>query len=385
MALAITGVVVSGGLLAAHSAGVFPPNSIGASRPVAATLTLVTPETNTLTPTVRVQTDHAKVLKVTALTGGLQIAGSFSKNEWIPSKPLSYATTYTLQVTAEGGSPLRRLKRSVTWTTELPPISLSYTINPVNGQQVGMGTTWEISFKNPVPANLQNQIIQAISTTQSIPDPVGWHWWSSTELDGRPQNFWPLNEVETLHFNVDGLTYNNMRIANSNSTVSFTVINQHLTKISAVTHQMQVYNGNQLIRTEPVSLGRPGFPTLSGTLVVLYKSPVVFMNSATIGYPGLYAENVYNDVAISSDGYFIHDAPWDVYDHGKYNVSFGCVEQNPADSVWFYNFSVPGDVVIITGTSYQASEADGEGDWNIPWSSFTVPSSEVSPAPTTAQ
>ena len=131
-----------------------------------------------------------------------------------------------------------------------------------------------------------------------------------------------------------------------------------------------MFNGTQLINTFPVSLGRPGFLTISGTLVVLYKTPVVFMNSATIGYPGLYAQNVYEDVAISTDGYYMHSANWDIYDHGVANVSHGCVEQNPADAAWFYNWSIPGDVVEITGTSLQASEVNGEGDWNLPWSQF---------------
>ncbi len=347
-------------------------------------LPLVSPElsvtvpvsSGTVAPTavIDLSVRHAHLESVSVRTSaGLLIGGSVTNGTWKPTAPMPWATTFRMVATARGGRPAKTVSRVASWTTPeqpLPAGTIGITISPSPGQQVGMGATWVVQFSQPIPAADQPLVLQRLSAGESLTDPLGWHWWSPTEVDGRPEQFWPLNEQATLTVNLNGLAVDGERLVNSSVSSSFTVINQHIARISATTHEMQVYNGTQLVRTEPVSLGRPGFPTISGTLVVLSKTPVVFMNSATIGYPGLYAQNVYDDVAISTDGYYIHMANWDIYDHGLYNVSHGCVEQNPGDAVWFYNWSVPGDVVVITGTTLQASEADGEGDWNIPWSEF---------------
>ncbi len=317
---------------------------------------------------------HARVKKLVVTTAnGQTVQGSLQATGWKPNQPLAWATEYHMTVAARGGRPARTVVRTAHWVTPPQPLpigSIGITISPQNGAQVGMGATWVVQFSQAIPANMQQAVLSRFTVTDSQAEPVGWHWWSGTEVDGRPQNFWPLNEQASISINLDGLAINGYRIENSSAQSQFTVVNQHLTKVSATTDEMQVYNGTQLINTFPVSLGRPGFLTISGTLVVLFKAPVVFMNSATIGYPGLYAQNVYWDVAISTDGYYMHDASWDVPDHGHYNVSHGCIEQNPANSVWFYNWSIPGDVVEVTGTTLPATEQNGEGDWNIPWSQF---------------
>jgi hypothetical protein len=42
-----------------------------------------------------------------------------------------------------------------------------------------------------------------------------------------------------------------------------------------------------------------------------------------------------------------------------------------ARAVQFYAFSIPGDVVQIENTGYDASYDDGEGDWQIPFASYS--------------
>ncbi|MHB1500691.1 MAG: L,D-transpeptidase [Candidatus Dormibacteria bacterium] len=326
------------------------------------------------TATIAIHLQHARLQQVRVVSSsGVVLTGRVTAAGWKPVQPMPWATKLQMTLRAKGGIPLKSVVASANWTTAAQPLpveSIGMTISPSNGGQVGMGAAWVIQFSSPIPAADQSAVVQRLVTKESLPDTVGWHWWSATEVDGRPHQFWPLNEQASLSVNLDGMVIGGHRIVGTTANRQFTVVNQHLTKVSAITHQMQDYNGSQLVNTLPVSLGKPAFPTISGTLVVLFKTPVVFMNSATIGYPGLYAQNVYNDVAISTDGYYMHAANWDIYDHGRANVSFGCIEQNPANAVWFYNWSIPGDVVEVTGTSLQASEVNGEGDWNIPWSDF---------------
>jgi lipoprotein-anchoring transpeptidase ErfK/SrfK len=384
----VAAVIVGGGgatLLVSNHPGSAPTPSL--PKPVATLsvdfpTSLTTPNSTTLSPTLPIIVSNARLTSVSVTTGRSHpVAGAWNQTSWRPLTPLAWSTEYTIHLTAKTSVQGKLLTKSFSFQTPASPVTLPATVSPSNGEQVGMGAVWVVQFQQPLSPSEQAAVMSRLQTTATTPEIIGWHWWSATEVDGRPQNFWPLNDTATLHLDLNGLLLNGHPVIDSNQTVSFTVNETHEIQISAKTDRMLVYNNNQLIQNFPVSLGRPGFPTISGTLIVLYKEPVVFMNSATIGYPGIYAENVYQDVAISTDGYYMHSAPWDVYDHGRYNVSFGCVEQDPANATWIYNWSEPGDVVIITGTTLQASEADGEGDWNTPWSAFTV---VASPPPTAA-
>ncbi len=329
--------------------------------------------------TVSVAHGTLTALTVAPLAGGAAVAGHLRGGTWLPIAPLAWATTYRVAATAaavghgSGGRPPAPVTVVRNFTTPPAPLammSLVPNISPYNGEQVGWGAVFVLQFPNAIPAAGQADILAALHVSMSIPEPGRWRWFTPSELHFRPEHFWPVGERVTLEGDLNGLTILGHRLVGSQFTSAFTVVDDHLTVISAVTDRELVYNNGRLIQNFPVSLGKPGFPTISGTLVVLSKAPSVFMNSATIGFPGLYAQDVYYDVAISTDGYYIHDASWDVYDHGVANVSHGCVEQNPADAVWFYNFSVPGDVVEISGTGLPAGEVNGEADWNIPWAQY---------------
>jgi hypothetical protein len=101
--------------------------------------------------------------------------------------------------------------------------------------------------------------------------------------------------------------------------------------------------------------------------------------AATFGTPAAcipggaqyYSDPVYDDTAVSTSGYFIHAAPWSVYAQGHENVSHGCVNLSTARATQFYNFSIPGDVVQVENTGYNASYSDGEGDWQLPFAQFS--------------
>jgi len=327
--------------------------------------------------TVTVAHGTLTTLNVTPLAGGAAVPGRLQGDTWMPIAPLAWATTYRVVATARatGGGRHHRAPVTVVRSFTTPPAPLAMmsmvpNISPYDGEQVGEGAVFVLQFPKAIPPAGQGEILRALHLTMSIPVPGKWRWFTPSELHFRPERFWPLGERVALEGDLSGLTILGHRLVNSSFGSSFRVADDHLTLINAVTKRELVYNNGHLVQNFPVSLGRPGFLTISGTLIVLSKSPSVFMDSSTIGFPGLYAENVYYDVAISTDGYYIHDASWDVYDHGVANVSHGCVEQNPADAVWFYNFSVPGDVVRITGTGLPAGEVNGEADWNIPWAQY---------------
>jgi lipoprotein-anchoring transpeptidase ErfK/SrfK len=139
---------------------------------------------------------------------------------------------------------------------------------------------------------------------------------------------------------------------------------------------MVVRTNGVVVRTFPVSTGRTDLPTINGVHVVWWKTPDVIMDSSTVGIPRNspdgYYEHVAWDVNISSSGEFVHAAPWSVDSQGRANVSHGCVNLAPAAAQWFYYYSLPGDIVQVSGSPRPPSYATATADWNMSWSAWTA-------------
>jgi lipoprotein-anchoring transpeptidase ErfK/SrfK len=107
---------------------------------------------------------------------------------------------------------------------------------------------------------------------------------------------------------------------------------------------------------------------------VLEKFDTITMDSSTFGLavdaPGGYrAEGVRYATRISNNGEFVHGAPWSVASQGSANVSHGCINLTDDRAHWFYDFSIPGDVVeVVNSVGPTLSAQDGDiYDWAISW------------------
>ena len=151
--------------------------------------------------------------------------------------------------------------------------------------------------------------------------------------------------------------------------VDFTVGDANIYKVNAQTHQMQVFQNGKLLRTLPITTGKPGFTTRSGVKVIIEKFREKRMNSETVGIdrddPEAYdIDDVEYAMRVTYSGEFIHAAPWSVGSQGNANVSHGCTGMSTADAGWLYNMTKRGDVVEYTGTDRPMTLDNGYGDWN---------------------
>jgi lipoprotein-anchoring transpeptidase ErfK/SrfK len=113
---------------------------------------------------------------------------------------------------------------------------------------------------------------------------------------------------------------------------------------------------------------------MSGRHIVLDKAYHVVMDSSTNGIPvnspDGYREDVFWNTHISEGGEYVHAAPWSVSDQGNSNVSHGCVNLSVANAEWFYNWSMPGDVVDVVNTGRPPENDPGVVDWILPFSQW---------------
>ncbi|MGI8846674.1 MAG: Ig-like domain-containing protein [Candidatus Dormibacteria bacterium] len=304
------------------------------------------------------------------------IPGTVSSDrlKWAAGTGLVPATKYVVNVAASNGN------GSTTATSHFSTLDgqrLTTSPMPGDGSAVGVGMPIELRFNTPIPSELEARFISHVTVTSSPAVKGDWHWWGGSSVHWRPADFWAPGTKVTVSANLLGVNAGNGFWGFGNWSESFAIGERHITKIDNASHQMQVFKNDQLVATYPVSMGVDNhWPTIGGTLYVPYKIQDVQMDSLALtppiphGAPGGYFEHVYWDTAVSTDGFYIHSAPWSVGDQGARNVSHGCINLSEARATDFFNFSQIGDVVIIQGTPRQADQDDGEGDWQIPFAQY---------------
>ncbi|HEX3622583.1 MAG TPA: Ig-like domain-containing protein [Acidimicrobiales bacterium] len=306
-------------------------------------------------------------------SGPTLLTGTGDSRQWRSSAPLEPGTTYTVAATVVDAAGQRQVRKS-TFTTLNPAKVLKVGIGPLDGQTVGIGMPLALYLTSPVQDHAAFERRLSVTTTPTVAG--AWHWFSDTELHYRPQAYWPAGTKVTVQADVAAFDDGGGVWAVTPRTMSFSIGDAHVSTVDAGSHTMTVTSGGTVLRTVPVSTGRDQYPTDSGIHVVSEKEPQILMDSATVGIPRNspdgYYETVDWDVRISNSGEFVHAAPWSLDDQGHNNVSHGCVNVSPDDAHWFFDFSVPGDIVSVVGTPKQLAPTNGYGDWNVPWSQWVA-------------
>ena len=242
----------------------------------------------------------------------------------------------------------------------IPPTSM----RPEDGTTVGVGMPVIIRFATDVGRAERLEVTRHIRVTSVPPMRGAWHWFSPSEAHWRPATYWPPGTQVAVTAD----------LGRDHWWKTFTVGAKHVSVVDTVRHRMRVFDGDRLIGTWPLSAGRSDLPTISGTLYVRYKNQDVLMDSESIGIPREawdgYYEHVFWNTAVSTDGYYVHGAPWSLAAQGVTNVSHGCINLSPEHAETFFKFSRVGDIVVVRGTTQPATSEDGEGDWQMPFEQF---------------
>lgn len=286
---------------------------------------------------------------------------------WTPQTPLAYGTAYTLTATATNDAD-EETKATSTFTTVTPAAVSTPSVGPLGGQTVGVGMPIRVYFDDPVAdkAAVESNLV----VTSSTPTDGVWSWINDTEVHFRPSQYWPANIDVRVDANLYGVNFGDGVWGEKNRTVEFSIGNRHVSIADASTHTMEVYDGDQLVQSWPMSAGSPDNPSYNGAHVVTEMNRNRIMDSSTYGVPadapGGYRTPVEYAVRISDDGEFVHAAPWSVAQQGNSNVSHGCINLSTDRAAWFFNFAVPGDVVEVRGSGAGTLQSN-INDWTVPW------------------
>ncbi len=333
----------------------------------------------------------SRAANATEKTDAGVLAGTYSpdRRTWTSTGGLFAGSSYAVAA-ATSPAPGVVGSRSVrtSFVTGVPEKSLKVSWDPVTGQTVGVGAPISLTFSAPVPSSRRAAVQQRLAVTTDQQILGAWNWVSGRLVVWRPQQYWTPGTKVHVEANLAGYDAGDGRLGVKDRAMDFAIGSAQVSKVDAASHIMRVYRNGQLLRTMPVSLGKPSSPSMDGPHNVLGKSPEVIMDSATVGIPkgnpDYYYEKVQWAVNYTSGGQYVHSAPWSVASQGNTNVSHGCVNASPADAEWFYGISRLGDIVDISNTGRPADTSQLGNIWSVPWSVWTAGSAlPVSDQPTT--
>lgn len=308
---------------------------------------------------------------------GAKVGGHLSSNglKWVSDSPLQASSTYRVTVKLSGLD--TTAQKATTFTTLTPVAQVTASVWPSDGLEVGVGQPVVVTFDHYIDSLAAQKAVESHFTiAMSKPVPGGWYWFSQDELHFRPKNFWPAGEQVQVSANLNGWNAGEGRWGAGQLSDSFSIGDARISYANLQSEVMTVTLNGATVASYPISGGRPEYPTMDGTHIVLDRESVVHMVSSTVGIPvnspNGYDEYVYDDVHISDSGEYVHAAPWSVYAQGVTNVSHGCINLGPSNALSFYNVSRIGDVVEVTGSSRPPVTGDhGVMDWSTPWSQWT--------------
>jgi lipoprotein-anchoring transpeptidase ErfK/SrfK len=224
---------------------------------------------------------------------------------------------------------------SVAATAPVTAAGTVASVQPVNGQTVGVAHPIIVTFTRPVRDRAAAE--RSIEVTAPTAMSGRYEWRTDSTVAFLPDHYWPAHSRITL------MAGGERRSFGTGSTV--------LGVGSISNHTYTVSIDGVIMRQMPASFGKPKHPTPVGQFSVLEKYKSIVMDSRTIGIPledpEGYKLTVADAVRVTWGGVYVHSAPWSVGSQGYANVSHGCVNLSPDNALWYFNQVGIGDPIVL--------------------------------------
>ncbi|GAA3122969.1 Ig-like domain-containing protein [Streptomyces rameus] len=329
---------------------------------------------------LRVSVARGKLTEVTVKDGkGAKVEGAITGGgaSWTPSTHLAAATKYTVHAVAKD-SEGRQAAEDTTFTTLTPKNTFVGDFTPEDGSTVGVGMPFSLHFTRGITS--PDAVEKAIRIRTEPAVDVEGHWFGNDRLDFRPEKYWKSGTKVTVDLDLDGVEGRDGVYGKQRKTVKFTIGRNQVSVVDAKKHTMKVTQDGKVVKTIPVTTGKPGYDTWNGQMVMSEKLAVTRMNGETVGYGGEYdIKDVPHAIRLTNSGTFIHGNYWGGGVFGNTNASHGCVGlrdvrggyDGSVPAAWFFNHSMVGDVVVVKNSHDRTVSPDnGLNGWNMSWADW---------------
>ncbi|MER7753420.1 Ig-like domain-containing protein [Kitasatospora sp. NPDC097643] len=350
--------------------------------------------------------DPSQAVTVTAVEGsrltdvtvvgpdGRVVAGKLAEDQrsWQTTGRLKAATDYVVRIAADDGKGGRG-DTTAGFSTLAAQRLLTAKLGPdSSGTGVyGVGQPLTVQLSEAVKDPQGRQEVERALTVTSQPAVTGaWYWVDDKNLHFRPEQYWPAGTTVSLAFDGTGSRIADGLYGGDRSALNLRIGERVESVVDAAAHELTLKRNGEVVRTIPVTTGKPGFDTRNGVKVVLGQERSVRMNGETIGIAAgsqeSYDLNVEWATRVTWSGEYVHAAPWSVGSQGVENVSHGCTGMSTENAKWFYENTRVGDLVTVVNSRGATMEpfGNGFGDWNLTWTDWVKHSALGGPVSTTA-
>ncbi|WP_204297297.1 L,D-transpeptidase [Actinoplanes campanulatus] len=314
--------------------------------------------------------DNTEV-KVTNAKGD-EVEGTLDKDQnlWRPAESLAWGTKYTVTVTTPAAEGKNNSATSSFTTMKQPSNLVRVTSFLGDGQTVGVGMPLIMKFGRAIPEKYRAEVERRMVVTATPAQEGTWRWISSTEVHFRPQAYWKAGSKVFYDVKLKGVELGDGWYGRSDLTVDLKIGREMILTVSNKTKKMTVKQDGKVIKTIPVSLGKPSTPSSSGTMVIMEKAAHTVFDTTDEDPVNGYKTPIDWAQRITYSGQFIHAAPWSEGVQGKRNVSHGCVNVSEALGEWLFQRTMMGDVITVTGTEDKLKNGNGWTDWNMSYAEY---------------
>lgn len=304
---------------------------------------------------------------------GAEVEGTLDKDDkvWHPESALAYGTKYTVTVNGTEAEGKGGTTTSSFTTMAKPSKVIRVTSFLGDGNTVGVGMPVILKFSRSIPEKYRDDVERRMTVTATPAQQGIWHWISSTEVHYRPKVYWKAYSKVFYKVQLAGVPLGDGYYGKSDLTVDFKIGRSFVLNVTNSNKRMTVKQDGKLIKTIPVSLGKPSTPSWSGTMLIIDKQRhTVFDTTDELGPEEGYKTPIDFAQRITWSGSFIHAAPWSEGKQGKVNVSHGCVNVSEAMGEWLFGKTMIGDPVTVSGTEVKLKNGNGWTDWNMSWDQY---------------
>ncbi|HJQ42367.1 MAG TPA: L,D-transpeptidase [Jatrophihabitantaceae bacterium] len=280
------------------------------------------------------------------------------------------------QTTASGSSASQSSSSSAAPKAK-SAVNVHVSLNIGDGGTVGVGMPIIATFKQKITDGRAFQDATKV-TVNGEETEARWYFEYSDPASGhlmeahlRPQHYWPAHAEIHVDLPVKGESAGGVpkhplqeyRFDNS-LTLDFSTGAANIVTVDDSTHTLTVTSdGKPWGKTFPVSLGANNTPTSRGIKVIMEKGRSICMSG-----PGYHECGVKYTQRLTYGGEYLHAAPWNLGNLGRFDSSNGCTNLSTTDAKTLYDFLGVGDVVQYPNANGPKMQlGQGYGDWNVSW------------------
>ena len=322
-----------------------------------------------------VHVDHGRLTDVVVTQGSSRvIKGEFSDDgrTWTSQRAyLDFDSVYKVEATAvDPRGQTAMLSERIRTVNPDGFLKASPTLE--TGTEFGVGMPLTVNFDEAVKDRAAVEKAMIVRT----PTPIegAWLWTGPTQAIYRPMEFWPGNTDIELDIDLRGVEAAPGLWGRDNVRTTYRTSDSVVMEADAESLMMKVFINGKKERTIPVTMGKPGYETLSGTKLIMTKERSRVMDNATAGVseddPDHYRVKVDYAMRLTWHGEFLHASPWASAAWGNSRISHGCTSMSMDNAAWLYEVTNIGDPITITGTPLQQNPGNGITVWNISWDNW---------------